>query len=226
MKNSISLLSLFFLLSFTAYSQSEIAGIHINAGIPTGDFQSEVGSMIFPSISVSGSFKIPKTPIFLGGELGYSRYGTAMTRSNNIINGTDQSFRIRRNNNAVYLSGMVRVMPETPFWVRPFVEGQFGGIHAYTRSRVRENRISEPLSSGTELADWALIYQIGGGLMIPLDKNKETFLELRVNYVNTGSMNILTEGDASYNDQGNVTLSPRNTAFHLIQPSIAVKFAL
>lgn len=225
MKNSFSLFSLFLLLNFTAFSQNEIAGIHINAGIPTGDLQAEVGSMIFPSISVSGLFQVHKTPIFLGGELGYSRYGTAMTRSNNIINGTDQNFRIRRNNNAVYLSGVVRVMPETLFWVRPFVEGQFGGIHAYTRSRVRENRISEPLSSGTELADWAMIYQLGGGLMIPLDKSTETFLELRVNYVHTGNMNILTKGDASYNDQGNVTLSPRNTAFQLIQPSIALKFA-
>lgn len=225
MKKSISLLSIFFLLSFTAYSQNEIVGVHVNTGIPTGDFQTEVGSMIFPSISVIGLFQVPKTPIFLGGELGYSRYGTAMTRSNNIINGTDQNFRIRRNNNAVYLSGVVRVMPNTLFWVRPFIEGQFGGIHAYTRSRMRENRISEPLSSGTELADWAMIYQLGGGVMIPLEKSKETFIELRVNYVHTGNMNILTKGDASYNDQGNVTLSPRNTAFQMIQPSIAVKFA-
>lgn len=226
MKKSISLISTFFLLYFTAYSQNEIAGIHINTGIPTRDFQVEVGSMIFPSMSVSGLFRVPKTPIFLGGELGYSRYGTAMTRSNNIINGTNQSFRIRRNNNAVMLTGVLRLMPETPFWIRPFAEGHFGGIHAYTRSRVRENRISEPLSSGTELAAWALSYQLGGGLMIPVDKSKETLIELRVNYVHTGHMNILTKSDASYNDQGNVTLNTRNTAFQLIQPSIAVKFAL
>ncbi len=200
-------------------------GIHINTRIPTGDFKSEVGSMFFPSISVNGLFQLPKTPIYFGGEMGYSRYGTMMTRSNNVINGTDQSFRIRRNNNAVYLTGVVRVMPQTSFWVKPFIEGQFGGIHAYTRSRVRENRISEPISSGTELADWSTIYQLGGGILIPIEKGKATFIELRVNYVNTGNMNILTKNDAHYNDQGNVTLSSRNTAFQLIQPSIAVKFA-
>lgn len=225
MKKSFPLFLLFFHLCFTAFSQNNIIGIHINKGIPTGDFKSEVGTIIFPSISANGLFKLPKTPIYLGGELGYSRYGTMMTRNNNIINGTDQSFRIRRNNNAVYLSGVVRVMPQTTFWVRPFVEGQFGGIHTYTRSRVRENRISEPISSGTELADWATIYQLGGGLLIPIEKGKETFIELRVNYVNTGDMNILTKNDAGYNDEGNVSLTSRNTAFQLIQPSIALKFA-
>lgn len=225
MKNSLTVFSLFFVFYFNAFGQNQIAGIYINTGIPTGDFHSEVGNMILPSISANGLFQLPKTPIYLGGELGYSRYGTMMTRNNNIIHGTDQNFRIRRNNNAVYLSGVVRIMPQSTFRVRPFVEGQLGGIHAYTRSRVRENRISEPISSGTELADSAMIYQLGGGLLIPIEKEKETFIELRVNYVNTGNMNILTKHDAQYNDQGNVTLNSRNTGLQLIQPSIAINFA-
>ncbi|MCH7397569.1 hypothetical protein MM236_06195 [Belliella sp. DSM 107340] len=224
MKNLLCGIILLFTISHTAFSQEGFGGINFNAGIPTGDFNAEVGNIVFPSISINGLYKIPKTPIFVGGELGYGRYGTEMTRSSNIINGTEQSFRIRRNNNAVNLTGVVRVMPVTSFLVRPFVEGHFGGIHTYTRSRVRENRISEPISSGTEVYDWATIYQLGGGLMIPLGKGNDTFIELKVNYVQTGNMNILTKNDASYNDQGNVTLSPRNTAFQLIQPSIGVKF--
>ena len=225
MKNVFFTFGLIFLINFTSYSQEGLGGIHFNTGIPTREFTDEVGSLIFPSISANGLYQIPKTPIFVGGEFSYGRYGTEMTRSRNIINGTEQRFRIRRNNNAISLSSVLRIMPETPFWVRPFVEGQIGGIHTYTRSRVRENRISEPLSSGTEVYDWAFIYQLGSGLMIPLDKSNETFIELRVNYLQTGSMDFLTKNDASYNNEGQVTLNTRNAAFQMIQPSIAVKFA-
>ncbi|MFD2033152.1 hypothetical protein ACFSKL_00035 [Belliella marina] len=224
MKNLLCGIILLFTTSINAFSQEGLAGIQFNAGIPTGDFNTEVGNIIFPSISINGLYQLQKLPIYVGGEFGYSRYGTDMTRNNNIINGTEQSFRIRRNNNAVFLTGVLRVMPETDFLVRPFVEGQFGGIHTYTRSRVRENRLSEPISSGTEVYDWATIYQLGGGLMIPIGRGSDTFIELKVNYVQAGSMNILTKNDASYNDQGNVTLTPRNTAFQMIQPSIGVKF--
>jgi len=226
MKGLSCAILLFIVTISTAFAQEGIIGINFNTGIPTGDFKTEVGSTIFPAISINGLYQIPKTPFFVGGEFSYSRYGTQMTRSNNIINGTEQSFRIRRNNNAVHLAGVIRVMPETSFWVRPFVEGQLGGIHTYTRSRVRENRLAEPLSSGTELSDWALIYQFGGGLMIPLERSKDTFIELRVNYAHTGNMDILTKSRASYNDQGQVTLSPINTRFQLIQPSIGLKFIL
>ncbi len=225
MKNLSILCFCFILISFETFGQDGLGGIHFNGGIPVGDFQSDVGNIFFPSISVSGLYQLPKTPIFVGGELGYGRYGTAMTRSRDVINGTDQRFRIRRNNNAINLTGVIRVMPETPFWVRPFVEGQFGGIHTYTRSKVRENRLADPLSSGTEVYDWAWMYQLGGGLMIPLEKSKETFFELRVNYVQTTEMDFLTKRDASYNDQGQVTLSPRTAAFQLIQPSISFKVA-
>lgn len=212
--------------NLTAFAQEGMIGINFNAGFPTGDFKTEVGSNIFPAIGINGLYQIPKTPFFVGGELSYSRYGTQMTRSNNIINGTEQRFRIRRNNNAMHLSGVVRVMPETSFRVRPFVEGQLGGIHTFTRSRVRENSLAEPLSSGTELSAWAMLYQFGGGLMVPIERWKETFIELKVNYVHSGKMNILIKNMASYNDQGQVTLSPVKTAFQLIQPSVGLKFAL
>ncbi|MCH7408770.1 hypothetical protein MM239_05140 [Belliella sp. DSM 111904] len=218
--------SFFLLLLFgtSLKAQNHFGGVHLNGGIATGALQNEVEGLFVPSVSIQGLFRLSSTPIYLGGELGYSRYGSALTRSNSIINGTEQRFRIRRNNNAAYLTGLIRIMPETSFGVLPFVEAQLGGIHTFTRSRVRENRLSEPLSSGTEVYDWALLYQLGGGVMIPLNESRETFLELRVSYINSGEMDILTKQDASYNDQGQVRLNPRRTPFELIQPSVAVKF--
>ncbi|EPA00056.1 hypothetical protein A33Q_0224 [Indibacter alkaliphilus LW1] len=226
MKRFVYTLILFSIASFSVRGQDGIAGINFNAGFPVGSFQSEVGNQFFPSISLNYLHKLSNTPIYVGGEFGYMLYGTAVERSNNIINGTDQNFRIRRNNNAVNLSAVVRLMPDFGIGVKPFVEGQLGGIHTYTRSKVRENRLTEPLSSGTEVYDWSFLYQLGGGIMVPLEKKGDVFLELRVNYLQTGPMNFLTSRDALYDDLGSVTLNTRNAAFQLLSPSLAIKIML
>lgn len=225
MRKTFFTLFMLLLFSFGSFGQEWIGGAHFNMGIPTGNFKEANDGLTFPSISLQGLYQILKTPFYVGGEFGYSIYGTAMNRNNTIINGTDQRFRVRRNNNMAYFSGVVRIMPETSFWIRPFVEGQFGAVHTYTRSKVRENRLAEPLSSGTEFYDWAEIFQLGGGMMLALNKEKDTFLELRFHYLQTGNMDFLTKEGASYNELGQVSFSPQNAAFQLLQPSIALKIA-
>ncbi|MFC0263426.1 hypothetical protein [Fontibacter flavus] len=148
-----------------------------------------------------------------------------MNRNNTIINGAEQRFRIRNNKNMLSLSGVLRFMPETLFWMKPFIEDQLGGMHTYTRSKVRENRLAEPLSSGTEFYDWAGIFQLGGCVLLALNKEKDTFLELRFHYLQTGNMDFLTKEDAKYNELGQVTFSPQNAEFQLLQPKVALKIA-
>lgn len=224
MKTKLSFLLVFYLFSLSTQAQETMVGLRLNSGLPVADFRSEVGNQWFPSINLGFFHQLSNTPIYVGGEMGYMLYGTAMLRNNNVLNGTEQTFRIRRNNNAAHLSGLVRVMPDLNIGIRPFVEGQIGAIHTYTRSKVRENRLTEPIAAGTEVYDWSHIFQIGAGLMVPLEKEGDLFLELRVNYVQTGSMDFLTSRDASYDNQGNVTLSTRNAAFQLLVPSLALKF--
>lgn len=224
MKTILSFFLLLLSLSFSVQAQETLGGIRVNAGLPTADFRSEVDNQWFPSLNLGVLHQLANTPIYVGGEFGYMLYGTAVHRSREVINSTDQRFRIRRNNNAIHLSGVVRVMPDFGIGVRPFVEGQLGAIHTYTRSKVRENRLTEPFVSGTEVYDWAHMYQLGGGLMIPLEKGGDTFLELRVNYMQTGTMDFLTSRDASYDNQGTVTLNTRNAAFQMLSPSLAFKF--
>jgi hypothetical protein len=224
MKKILSLFFVFSIFSISGHSQDALGSFLFNGGLPVGAFQSESGNQFFPSLSVGFLQQLGRSPVYLGGEFGYMLYGTAMHRSNNVINGTEQGFRIRRNNNAIHLAGVVRVMPDIGIGIRPFVEGQLGAIHTYTRSKVRENRLTEPMASGTEVYDWSHLYQLGGGLMIPLEKGGDTFLELRVNYMQTGTMDFLNSRDASYDNQGAVTLNTRNAAFQLLTPSVAVKF--
>jgi hypothetical protein len=216
----------FFLLSIShgiVYGQHASVSTNFRMGLPTRAFQQKVETLYFPELSVNALYHIPDLPIQVGGEMAYGRYGTALTKSREVLNGTEQQFRIRRNNNTVSLLGIIRVMPELQSPVRPFVEAQLGAIHAYTRSSVRENRFSEPMASGTELYDWALVRQVGGGVLFAVDKNKETFIELRMSYLRTGSMQFLTKAGATYDEEGQVALSPQKAPFSLLQPGIGVR---
>ncbi len=220
----VSLFALLILLSLSVSGQRGVGGFHFSPGLPAGSFNGTAGTSLFPSVGVSGLLQVAETPIFAGGEFVYSCYGTALTKSTNVISGTEHEYRIRRNNNYLTAAAVVRLMvPESSVWVRPFVEGQFGGIYAYTRSGVRKYGASEPLSEGTEVRDFSHIWLLGGGIMIPVERSGEANLELRVNYLRSGRLEYLTRDDAVYDDQGDLTLNPRNAPFRLLQPAIALR---
>lgn len=214
-------------ISFTIQkgnAQQLLGGIHLKSGIPTGTFDRESGINVVPEWSASGLHRIKSSPLFIGAELGYGRYGTSVIKRRDIFPGVNQRFRIRRNNNYVNLMGVVRLMPDLNPRFKPFLEGQMGGIHTFTRSRIRENRLADPIASGTEYHDWGLMVQAGAGIMVALNKSKDTFLEVKVNYVNTSQMDFLSRDSATYSEQGDLILTPIRSAFNMIQPSFALKY--
>jgi len=205
-------------------AQELLGGFHLKSGIPVGDFKEESGIFAIPELGGSLLYSIAGTPIYLGAEFGYGRYGTAVTRRNDLFPGVNQRFRIRRNNNYVNLMAVVRVMPPMEMRFRPFVEGQLGGIHTFTRSRIRENRLADPIASGTEQYDWAMMVQVGAGMIVALNPSGDTFLEVKVNYVDSGQMDYLSRSSASYLEQGELVLTPKRSGFTMFQPSVAIKF--
>ncbi|WP_291373793.1 hypothetical protein [Cyclobacterium sp.] len=207
-------------------AQQLLGGIHFKSGIPTGDFHQASGITVVSELSAGALYGIKGSPVFIGADLGYGRYGTAVTRRRDIFPGVNQRFRIRRNNNYVNLMGAVRLMPDFDSRIRPFLEGQIGGIHTFTRSRIRENRLADPIASGTEHHDWALMLQAGAGVMVAVNSSRDTFMELKVNYVNSGVINYLTRDSATYNEQGELMLVPKRSGFNMIQPSVGVKYLL
>lgn len=214
-------------ISFTIQkgnAQQLLGGIHLKSGFPTGTFDKESGISVIPEWSASGLHRIKSSPLFIGAELGYGRYGTAVTKRRDLFPGVNQRFRIRRNNNYVNLMGVVRLMPDLNSRYRPFVEGQMGGIHTFTRSRIRENRLADPFASGTEYHDWGVMVQAGAGVMVAVNSTGDTFLELKVNYVNSGDINYLSRDSATYSEQGDLILAPIRSAFNMIQPSFALKY--
>jgi len=212
------------LICGTANAQGFIGTVNLKGGIPIGDFSNTVDDIIVPEISFLTMYQLREFPILVGMELGYARYGTNLTKRDDVPGAVNQSMRIRRNNNLLSLMGVIRFVPEVNTLLKPFFEGQIGAYHPFTRVSIRETAFSEAFATGTEFLDWGLAYQGGGGFFISL--GKDVFLEFKVNYVLTNRMDYLTKDDAVYLPDGNVEFFPRRSSFNMLQPSIGVSFFL
>jgi len=206
------------------HAQGFIGTVNLKGGIPRGDFSRTVDLNLVPEVSFLTMYQLPEFPILVGLEVGYARYGTNLTKRDDVLGAVNQSMRIRRNNNLLSLMGVIRLVPEVNTRLKPFFEGQVGVYHPFTRVTIRETAFAETFAAGTEFFDWAMAYQGGGGFFLPI--GKDLFLEFKVNYILTNRMNYLTKEDAIYLPDGELEFFPRRSSFNMLQPSIGVSFFL
>ncbi len=207
-----------------AQAQEISGGITTKLGVPVAAFRSEAGGLLLPQVGIEGLYHLDGTPFHFGLDVAYGRYGTDLHRSNNVFPGVSQNFRIRRNNNFMTFLGVARIKPRQDLTYSPFLEVKGGFIHTFTRSKIRENRVSEPITTGTEVYDWALAYELGAGIMRALNASKDLFVEFKIHYVNTGEMEYLTRRGATYDPDGTLNLSTNMSPFQMVQPSISLRY--
>ncbi|MCC5931034.1 MAG: outer membrane beta-barrel protein [Cyclobacteriaceae bacterium] len=219
MKSGLLIIPLMLLLWQPVISQKSFVGIGLQHGLPLGNLKETAGSVQMPGIHGLAMYNLPNSPIYAGLEAGYSIYGTELTKLESLMPGTRQNHRVRRNNNLLHLMGTLRLMPDWPTKIKPYAEVGAGALHAYTRSKIRENRTSEAISAGTEHFDWAFAYQTGLGIMTPVTPN--TFLEIGIKYFQSQPLEYLTRRDAKY--IGNeVYFHTRKSHFIMFQPVIRI----
>lgn len=71
-----------------------------------------------------------------------------------------------------------------------------------------------------------MMVQVGAGILVPLNSTRDTFLEVKLNYVDSGQMDYLTRNSASYIEPGELVLSPKRSGFNMLQPSVALRINL
>lgn len=120
--------------------------------------------------------------------------------------------------------GVARIKPRQDLTYSPFLEVKGGFIHTFTRSNIRENRVSDPIATGTEVYDWALAYQVGAGIMKALNPSKDLFIEFTIHYVNTGEMEYLTRKGATYEPDGTLNIATTVSPFQMVQPSVSLRY--
>lgn len=66
-------------------------------------------------------------------------------------------------------------------------------MHTFTRFRIRKNGLADPMASGTEHSDWAMMVQAGAGVMVAVNSSRNTFPEPKVRRVFSEQMDFLTK---------------------------------
>ncbi|MCH7410508.1 hypothetical protein MM239_13965 [Belliella sp. DSM 111904] len=217
-------------LTLSTQAQDFIWGMQYKHGIATGDFASTAGNIQTPEFAIYTNYQIPNQPVEIGISIGYGIYGTSLEKRNDLYVGYNDELRLRRNNNLLSLAGVFRFFPQVYGKVFPFVEAQLGGIHAYTRYKIREKPTTEPIENEGDLGSWARMSQIGGGLFIPLGEKIKGNLELRLMYQHTSPLDYLTKGDVRYEpdpdgvQNGQFIYNVRRSPLNMIQPSVGINF--
>ncbi len=192
----INLLTLGLITSISAQTQVGFSG---QIGVPVGDFGDEIdeigygfrANVLFPLF--------PKSPVFLGLDLGYLIYGSnvqqiretiELTTSNGFV--LDQfniDLRVRTRNNLLNGGAVLRVKAPLPF-VQPYLDGFVGLNYLYTRTKVFEEGtdrfLTDPdgtnvINAETQLNSVVFSYGGGGGVMFKVIPN--LMIDARVLYI-------------------------------------------
>lgn len=224
------IISLTLYFSNHSFAQELLWGLQLKSGIATEDFYQESGRLVVPELAFFTNYQIPNKPIEVGFSLGYGLYGTELEKRNDLYVGFNDELRLRRNNNMLSMAGVFRFFPQVYGKVFPFVEAQLGAVYAYSRFKIRETVLTEPLEEDHDMGDWARMNQLGGGLLIPLGKGINGNLEIRLMYQNTSRLDYLKSGDTTFRPDpdgqvnGVFEYNIRRSTLNMIQPSIGVSF--
>jgi hypothetical protein len=80
------------------------------------------------------------------------------------------------------------------------------------------------------MGNWARMNQVGGGLLIPLGKDFNGNIEIRLMYQNTSRLDYLKSGDTIFRPDpdgqanGIFEYNTRRSSLNMIQPSIGISF--
>lgn len=208
-------------------AQQFSSAFYFSPSIPVNNFREISGDLILPELNFHSIYRLPSYPIGLGLNIGYSRYGSKLDKRNDIWDGQTDDVRIRRNNNLVNVMATLRFTPEANLPFQAYIEGGIGAMYAYTYVNIRESIFEEPIFSETELGDWALAYQGTGGILWPIDKKNQLFLEFRLNYrITPKKAEYLLKQDAKYDPQEGLLLDRRRSNLDMLMPSVGISFLL
>lgn len=226
MKIKILFISAF--LTFVGINKSfaQAGGINFMLGFPAGEFKEKVDRTGF---GLSGHFLFlaptPNRPFGIGINLGYLNYGQETRREPFSLTIPDVTVDVERSNNLVNFHALFQLGFPTGF-VRPYIEGLFGGSYIFTETTIR-SRGTEEVASSNNFDDFAWSYGGGGGILIHLyspDEGEdfgELLLDLKVRYLFGSEAEYLKEGSVVVNN-GKVTYLISKSKTDLITAHVGV----
>lgn len=226
---------LVFLLSIPSAAGAQVipeASIGLTFGLPSGEFKNEV-SAVGIGLTFTGGVQLPRSPIFLGGDLGFLIYGYDSRREPFSTTVPDVTVRVITTNNIFLGDLFIRLQPDRS-WIRPYLAGIVGFRYFFTETQIKNvwPADQDPIAETVNLGDVALAYGYGIGCSFTLwqgdrdrgDKEGPSGvqLEVGVRYMLGGEAEYMKK-DSISRDSGVVTYDIVRSKTDLIHPFFGVR---
>ncbi|MFC1629186.1 hypothetical protein ACFL3H_08765 [Gemmatimonadota bacterium] len=211
------------------------ASFAFTLGFPSGEFRDHVPSTGI-GLDLTGGIQLPRSPIFLGGELGFLIYGRESRKEPFSTTIPDVEVRVITTNNIFNGHLFLRLQPGVGS-VRPYFGMYLGFKYLSTETTIRNlwENDDDPIASSTNLGDIAFSRGVGFGLAINLwedrwdsDNGREqpvTFhLDLGIRYLLGSEADYLKKGSIERVD-GKIRYDVERSRTDVIHPMIGMRLS-
>lgn len=222
MRTTLIIIGLF-ASSFLFAQNNSTIGFSLHGFLPTGELQRESPEIWGGGFGMEAAFQINESPIYLGGVLDFTRYGSQVRKG--FHNPELPDVRYRHHNEMARLLSLVRIKPETQSRFLPYADFNFGFSYVYTRARIFDREFDEVVDEFFELDDFVFTYGFGGGLEYIINESVSLDFQFRSTYSTRGA--YLTPNTIQYDpDAENYQLDIQHSRFNSITFGFGVKLLL
>ncbi len=221
-------LIIYLLLSSTpALAQKLDIGGDFLIGLPQNAFRDNIRDEGYGFSGHVGYF-LGDTPIMVGADIGYLKYGTEKRREPLSESIPDVTVEVRTTNNIFMLHGFARVQQqEGP--VRPYVEGLWGFKYLFTRTSIKDELFDETIAASTNFSDLAGSWGIGTGVDIRLWEGQkrgspyDVNLNLSAKYLWGSKAEYLKKGSIIRYPDGSISYDVLRSKTDMLLPQIGIR---
>jgi hypothetical protein len=213
-----------------ALAQKFDVGVDFLTGLPQNEFRDKTREVGY-GVSGHFGFFLGDTPVMVGADIGYLRYGTEKHWEPLSDSIPELSVDVKTTNNILMLHGFTRLQPQDGA-VRPYIEGLYGFKYLFTRTSITDNWYDETIASSTNYDDVVNSRGLGAGVDIKLwDGPKRPLrggvfdisLNLSARYLWGSKADYMKKGSIIRNEDGSLTYLVYRSRTDMLTPHFGIR---
>ncbi|MEO6683021.1 MAG: hypothetical protein ABIN48_09350 [Ginsengibacter sp.] len=216
-----------FCVSLPCSAQKFSTSINLAAAVPQGEYKDtdpDVGLGLRANFLYRPLLDIP---LKFGVELGMMQKGSASQYFSGYVMGFYEEFKVSASNNIFSLLFLTRFKPERFGKITPFLDLTAGWNVFFSSVNVEKLTYYSSYNSGysdNSKSRWALAYGAVGGVDIPLGKQDDIGLELKLAYMMGNNTKYLT--NPYINGNAEVTFQEKSSETDMLIPQIGIRIRI
>lgn len=201
-------------------SAQNTMGLNFQTFLPTGELKKDSPDMWGGGFALTGAFNLRQSPVYVGGTLDFTRYGSEVRDGyHGIVMG---DYRHRRQFEMSRFLAFVRLSPDCDTSFYPYVDFNAGVNYVFTRSVLRDSAIEAPFDAYVDWDDFSFTYGLGAGVEFPL--GNDILLDLNFKTLKSSKTEYLTPTSVNYDrEQETYILDVQRSRFDSFTFSIGIK---